>query len=154
MSSNIRIQRICGYCDKEFTAKTTVTQYCSDRCAKLAYKARKRSEKISASDEQTKQIRIQPIEVLKAKEYLTVRDVAELLGCSLRTVYRLIDNETIKSVNLAQRMTRVKKSELDLLLSPTNKPKPIKLEREPLEKGKQASTKKPIDQIFKQQTLF
>ena len=30
MSSNIRIQRIYQHCEKEFTAKTTVTKNCSD----------------------------------------------------------------------------------------------------------------------------
>ncbi len=28
MSSNIKLQRICQHCGNEFTAKTTVTQYC------------------------------------------------------------------------------------------------------------------------------
>ena len=44
MSSNIRIQRICQQCKNEFTAKTTVTKYCSDRCSKRAYKARQKAE--------------------------------------------------------------------------------------------------------------
>ncbi|MFA6334291.1 MAG: CHC2 zinc finger domain-containing protein [Bacteroidales bacterium] len=30
MGSNIRVQRICQYCGKEFTARTTVTKYCGD----------------------------------------------------------------------------------------------------------------------------
>ena len=45
MSSNIAIQRICQHCGKEFTARTTVTQYCSDDCAKRAYKARIKAAK-------------------------------------------------------------------------------------------------------------
>ena len=50
MSSNIRVQRICQFCGKEFTARTTVTKYCSDVCAKRAYKARKRTEKVEISN--------------------------------------------------------------------------------------------------------
>jgi len=117
MSSNIRIQRICQFCEKEFTARTTVTKYCSDICAKRAYKARKRTEKVEISNNETNLIKIQPIEELKAKEFLSVREVATLLGCSVRTAYRLIDNRTLKAVNLAERMTRVKRSELNKILS-------------------------------------
>jgi len=116
MSTNIRVQRICQHCSTEFTARTTVTRYCSDQCSKRAYKARKRKEKIQESNTQTHRIKSQPIEELKAKEFLSVRDVATLLGCSMRTAYRLIDNGTLKAVNLAKRMTRVKRSELDKVM--------------------------------------
>jgi len=57
MSSNIRINRICQQCGSEFEAKTTVTQFCSDRCAKHNYKARKRVEKVKASHDHTKVVR-------------------------------------------------------------------------------------------------
>lgn len=116
MSSKIKVQRICQHCGTEFTAKTTVTQYCGDTCAKRAYKARKRAEKVQKSNTETLQIKAKPIEEVKAKEYLSVRDVATLLGCSLRTAYRLIDNGTIKAVNLADRLTRVKRSDIDKLI--------------------------------------
>lgn len=41
MSSKIEVQRICQYCKKEFTARTTVTKYCSHKCNQRAYKAKK-----------------------------------------------------------------------------------------------------------------
>ncbi len=117
MSSNIKAQRICQYCGKEFTARTTVTKCCSDDCAKRAYKARIKAQKIEKSNNETYRIKTQPIEELNAKEFLSAREVSTLLGCSLRTTYRLIDNGTSKAVNLADRMTRVKRSEIDKLLS-------------------------------------
>ena len=116
MSSNIRVQRICQHCGEEFTAKTTVTKYCGDNCAKRAYKVRLKAEKIASSDKETTLIKIQPIEELKAKEFLTVKDVSKLLSCSTRTTYRLIEQGAINSINLGERMTRVKRSELDRLL--------------------------------------
>ncbi|MEP3209550.1 MAG: helix-turn-helix domain-containing protein [Maribacter sp.] len=116
MSSNIRIQRICMHCGEGFIAKTTVTKYCGDTCAKRAYKARKKAEKIESSNHETKLIISKPIEELKAKEFLSVRDVSILLGCSIRTTYRLINDGTIKATNLAERMTRVRRSELNKLL--------------------------------------
>ena len=117
MSSNIKIQRICQYCKQEFTAKTTVTKYCSLKCNQRAYKELKRSEKIKQSNTETVKVKKQPIEILKTKEFLTVREVAQLLNCSVRSAYYYIESGTIKAVNLGQRMTRVKRSEIDKLFN-------------------------------------
>ncbi len=115
MSSNIQVQRICQHCGKEFTARTTVTKYCSNRCNKAINKAKERAGKIEQSNKETHQIKTQPIEELKAKEFLTVREVALLLNCSVRSVYYYVETGTIKAVNLRQRVTRVKRSEIDKL---------------------------------------
>ena len=115
MSSNIKVQRICQHCGTEFTARTTVTKYCSHRCGSAANKALKRAEKVQKSNTETKQVKNKPIEELKAKEFLTVREVARLLNCSVRSAYYYIESGTIKAVNLGQRITRVKRSEIDKL---------------------------------------
>ena len=117
MSSNIEVQRICQHCGNEFTARTTVTQFCGLRCANRAYKLRQRAIKVEASNKETYLIKAKPIEILKAKEFLTVRDVAALLTCSTRTAYRLIQQGNIKAVNLAERKTLIKRSEIDKLFS-------------------------------------
>ena len=108
MSSNISIQRICKQCNTEFTAKTTVTQFCSTDCGKKAYKIKERNRKIEASNTQTVQTKIKSIEILNSKEFLTVSDVASLLNCSIRTVYYLIENGTVMSVNLLKRKTIIR----------------------------------------------
>ena len=128
MSSKIEIQRICQHCGKEFTARTTVTQYCGDTCSKRAYKARAKAEKIEASNKETERARNQPIEQLKAKEFLKVREVAKLLSCSVRSVYYHIESGNIKAVNLGQRITRVKRSEIDKLFE---QPQPVTPQPEP-----------------------
>jgi len=117
MSSNIQVKRICQHCGNEFTARTTVTQFCGDTCAKRAYKARVKVIKVEASNNETQRIKNQPIEVLKAKEFLTVREVANLLNCSVRSAYYYIESGNIKAVNLGQRITRVKRSEIDKLFN-------------------------------------
>lgn len=109
------IQRICKHCNEEFTAKTTVTQYCSLRCAQRAYKVRKREEKKERSEKETLSIRLKPTTGIETKEILSVSEGAMLLGCSKRTVYRLIANGSLKAFNLGQRMTRIKRSEIDKL---------------------------------------
>ena len=115
MSSNIKIQRICQDCGNEFTARTTSTMYCSHRCNSTAYKQKVKTGKIEQSNKETKRIKNQPIEELKAKEFLTVREVALLLNCSIRSAYYYIGSGTIKAMNLGQRITRVKRSEIDKL---------------------------------------
>lgn len=126
MSSNITVQRICQHCGNEFTAKTTVTRYCSHNCSRKAIKQRDRNNKIEASNKETLTLKTQSLEVVKTKEYLTVKDVAILLSCSVRSVYRYIDRGTIKGMNVGQRITRVKRAELDKLFEqpPTVTPEP------------------------------
>ena len=46
MSSNIRLEKMCHFCGVKYIAKTTVTQFCSDNCAKRAYKVRLREKKV------------------------------------------------------------------------------------------------------------
>lgn len=117
MSSNIRVTRICQYCGNEFEAKTTVTKTCSDHCAKRLYKRKQREMKVEASTKEVQAIRLRPIEEVKAKEFLTVKDVSKLLNCSVRTAYYLISKGEIKAVNIAQRKTLIKRSEIDKLFA-------------------------------------
>ena len=115
MSSNIELIRICIYCNNEFVAKTTSTKYCSHKCNQRHYKEREKQVKIKASNKETFKKMIFPLEQLKSKEYLTVKEVAKLLNCSIRTVYFQIDRGNIEAVNLGERMTRIKRSALDKL---------------------------------------
>lgn len=115
MSSNLHLQRICQHCGNEFTARTTVTQYCGDNCAKRAYKARQKAAKIETSNRQTLAVKQKPIIDIKAKEFLTIRDTATLLNCSRQTVYNLISKGTLKAVNLSERKTLIKRSGIDQL---------------------------------------
>lgn len=116
MSSNIKVQRICQHCGKEFTARTTVTKYCGDTCAKKAYKARKRAEKVKQSNTETTQIKNRPIEQLKAKEFLSINEVCQLIGVSRRTVYRLIEQGDLKKIKVRSR-TLIGRTELNRILT-------------------------------------
>ncbi len=117
MSSNIQVQRICQHCKKEFTARTTVTKFCGDDCAKRAYKDKVKTAKIEASNNETQHIRNKPIEEIKAKEFLTVRQVSKLIGCSRQNVYKLINTGKLRATNILQKKTLVKRSEIDKLFA-------------------------------------
>jgi len=131
MSSNIRVKRICEYCSNEFIAKTTSTRYCSSKCNKAYHRAKARVKKIEQSNTETKQVKHKPLHDIQAKEFLTVKEVSILLGCSVRSTYRLIENKTLKAVNLAERMTRINKSEVNRLLK-QQEPEPIANEPKPV----------------------
>lgn len=103
------------HCSEDFIARTTVTKYCSHKCSRAAYKANLRGHKVSKSDAETKALKVTPIEKVKSKEFLTVRDVATLMNCSIRTAYRLISNGTIHAINLSERKTTIRRSDLDKL---------------------------------------
>ena len=120
MSSNIKVQRVCQHCGNDFTARTTLTLYCSHKCNSAAYKAKQRASKVEASNAETLLIKTRPIEELKAKEFLTVKDVAALLSCSVRSVYYNIESGNLKAVNLGERITRVKRSDLNKLFEQNN----------------------------------
>jgi len=124
MSSNIKVKRVCLKCGEAFIARTTVTKYCSHRCSRAAYKAKLTGKKIEKSNAETSSFTVSSIERVKAKEFLTVKDVSALMNCSLRTTYRLILNGTIPSVNLSTRKITVRRSDLDKIFDNHISPSP------------------------------
>ncbi|WP_407406010.1 helix-turn-helix domain-containing protein [Chryseobacterium sp.] len=113
MNTNIRIEKQCEYCKSNFIAKTLVTRYCSHKCNQRYYKILKREEKINKALNKIADKKIQLIQELESKSFLTVKEVAQLLNCSNRSVYRYIDEGLIKATNLGQRLIRIKRTELD-----------------------------------------
>ena len=115
MSSNIQVQRICQHCSKEFTARTTITLYCSHRCNSAAYKQKVRAGKVGISNKETQRIKSQPIEELKAKAFLSIADTCKLIGISRRTVYRMIERGELITGKAGKR-TIIRRSDLEQLL--------------------------------------
>ncbi len=117
MSSNIKITRICQHCGQEFIARTTVTKYCGDYCAKRAYKMRLKKQKIVRSNLETNDQRsIQRAEPF-LQDYLTVQEVAVNLKCDQRTIYRMIYAGRLKAINLSVRKIRILKKNIDEIFS-------------------------------------
>ncbi|TYC18034.1 helix-turn-helix domain-containing protein [Bizionia gelidisalsuginis] len=119
MSSNISIEKVCQHCNFVFVAKTTKTKYCSLKCSSKAYKIRVREAKVGIAKKETeKKIEAQNGSVisLDSKVFLKVSEAAKLLSCSTRTIYRLIQEGTLCANNLGERITRIKRSELDKVL--------------------------------------
>ncbi len=113
MSSNMRINKTCQYCNKPFVARKTTSICCSDHCSKRAYKKRKRDEKIAKVVEAQNQ----PFNpVVQEKEFLSIKDVCMLLGASRWTIYRLIDKGELNVAKIGNR-TIVRRNEIDKLFN-------------------------------------
>lgn len=111
MSSNIRIEKTCMYCGEIFIAKTTVTKYCSDTCAKRAYKKRKRQEKLQTADASPAPV---PANGIQAKDFLSIQEACKLLGTSRWTIYRMIGRNQLNAAKIGRR-TIIKRSDIDKL---------------------------------------
>ena len=122
MSSNITVQRICIVCGEDFTARTTTTKFCSKKCSSRFYKSRDKNAKIEKSDNEVKAIKSKPMDDLKAKEFLTVRDIATLLGSSRMAVYKMVNSGRLQGFSLSERKTLIKRIDFDKLFE---QPKPI-----------------------------
>ena len=104
MSSNLYIPKTCQQCGNLFTARTTVTMYCGSNCAKKAYKARKRQQKIEESLNETREQhtasgkKTAATESLSKKDYLSITDASRLIGVSRWTIQRMIKRGQLKAV--------------------------------------------------------
>lgn len=117
MSSNIRVIRICKECNQEFVAKTTVTKYCSNKCRKKASKTKVRDYKVDVSNQELEAKTSAEIAKIKAKEYISVKEAAMLLGCSKVMIYKMINNDRLKATNLSERKTIIKMSDIKNLFN-------------------------------------
>lgn len=125
MGSNIYLQKICEQCGKEFTARTTVTRFCSHTCSSRAYKDRTRKDKVEKIKTDTIRIKTKEIGEIQTRDVLTVSEVAALVGCSRRTATDWPHQER-QECQLGQRLTRLRRSEVDSFLSAPGKTRPAR----------------------------
>lgn len=122
MSSNITIQRICIQCNQEFTAKTTVTKYCSLKCASKFNKQKVKNAKIEVSNKETQGIKNYSAENLKEREFLTVTQASKVIGCSRRNIYKMIKANKLFATNILEKKTIIKRTEIDKLFERIQNP--------------------------------
>lgn len=125
----MRIKKVCQHCKQTFIAQKTVTKFCSLSCARRNYKKRKREEKITRvilstneqlverytvmpSNEQTKPNRDRLI-----RDWINIRDLAELLGIGERTLYRVIKQKRFPKIKVGRRLLFNKQCVLDFFIS-------------------------------------
>ncbi|HVX51830.1 MAG TPA: helix-turn-helix domain-containing protein [Chitinophagaceae bacterium] len=128
MSSNIRVKKICQHCNKSFIAKTTVTKFCSDDCAKRNYKKRQKQQKITNTILDTNYQLIgryhdsAPVHRNTKKEklpqeYVSISSLSEILGIAERSLFRAIKAEGFPKLKIGRRLLFNKQQVVDYFIS-------------------------------------
>ena len=130
--ANFTILKQCEHCAEMFEAQKRTTRFCSHKCNSANYKLRKRQELKKEVETETKQklrpkVKAFDLAMIKEKEFLTVTEVSKLFGCSKKTVYRMIEANEINANNLSERLTRIRRKDIEQLFEPTNKEAPKEL---------------------------
>ena len=112
MSSNIKIERICEWCGNRFMAQTTVTRFCSKRCAEHSYKERMRQKKMALSNQETSQCN--PDRKSRDKDFLTPTETAQFLGVCRTYIYDSINRGKIKVTRIG-RKTLISKADIQAM---------------------------------------
>jgi len=114
----MKIIKTCEFCGNEFTARTTVTRYCSHKCNQRHYKQIKREEKISKVKEEKPSFNDSEnqsnYDELNIKQFLSIKEACLLIGVSERTLYRLMQTDKVKAAKIGRR-TIIKRTEIDKL---------------------------------------
>ena len=130
--ANFTILRQCEHCGNMFESQKRTTRFCSHKCNSANYKLRKRQEVKKMVEAETKQ-RLKPkvkafdLAMIKEKDFLTVVEVSKLFGCSKKTVYRMIDADELKANNLSERLTRIRRKDIERLFETSTKETPKEL---------------------------
>ena len=105
-TAKFKITRTCEVCGTPFFVKTLESRYCSRRCTDIAYKRRSK-EKIE--HERLKEI---AQKVPDIQNWISVHEAVAIFEISAKTIYRLIRDKKIDSINIGIRQTKVNRSEL------------------------------------------
>lgn len=107
MSSNIRIQRVCQYCRQIFTARTTMTRYCSHNCNSKAYKTQQKNIKIRTSNVESKETILKELNGANAigvfRIYFNMKELSVITNVS-GTLFRLIKHEGFPKIKIGRRL--------------------------------------------------
>jgi excisionase family DNA binding protein len=116
-ASTFKILKQCRHCGNMFEAQKVSTAYCSHRCNSAHYKLKKKVEKKDKIEAPIFRPRITALNIstIKEKDFLTVREVALLFGCSKQTIYSLINSGRLRATNLNIKKTLVRRSVIDKL---------------------------------------
>ena len=101
--------KICQYCGAVFKSGSSREKYCSSRCMKRAAKERERTERVMVQQKEVAEVRKKN---LVSQEYLSITDMATLIGVSRPTVYKMIADGRLEAVRFSNRIVRVKVSSI------------------------------------------
>jgi excisionase family DNA binding protein len=107
-----RINKQCLNCGEEFLPKTVASVYCSHICSKKAYKQKMKRLKNEA------EIKAMADKIPENRAFLSVPEAGMLFGIAKRTLYRLVEQGKIPSVNLGTRLVRIDRRVMEGIFGP------------------------------------
>jgi predicted DNA-binding transcriptional regulator AlpA len=123
MSSNIRINKVCEFCNAPFIAQQYKTRFCSHRCNQKSYKRKLRDQLRAAARENyiaqqkddllgdTKKVQ----SVTVQKLLITIDELSTVSGISSRTLFRLLKEQAFPKIKIGRRLLFDKHHVLDYL---------------------------------------
>lgn len=119
MSSHMHIERVCKFCNSKFIARTTKTQYCSNKCSSRAYKEAARREKLEIAEMEATYLGKIRTKVkfpdLEGKQLLTITEASAYLNITHVTLRRWIKEKRIQSSRIGKKHL-IKKQHLDTFI--------------------------------------
>lgn len=120
-----RVKRECLHCFVQFTPKTVTSVYCTEQCSKKAYQKRKSEENLELK-------RLELIAKIPAdKIFITVPEAILIFDISKRTLYRLIKQKKVPSINEGIRLIKIDRGALEEMFPISNKPIVEKIKANP-----------------------
>ncbi|KAF2334617.1 helix-turn-helix domain-containing protein [Flavobacterium nitrogenifigens] len=107
-----RIDKQCLVCGDGFLPKSVTSVYCSPKCSKRAYKFKMLQLKKEAV------INALADKIPKDRIFISVAEAGILFGVAKRTLYRLVGQGKIPSVNLGTRLLRIDRRVMQELYGP------------------------------------
>jgi|GEM_PF-56501 len=107
-----RTNKQCLNCGEEFLPKTVASVYCSHICSKKAYKQKIKQYKIEA------ETKVMADKIPENRAFLSVPEAGMLFGIAKKTLYRLVGQRKIPSVNLGTRLVRIDRRVMEEIFGP------------------------------------
>lgn len=105
--SNLKIPKLCEFCEKPFEAKTVATRFCSKYCSEKNIKKQKQLEKEDQAKQNLLEQSKSKIAEVQSRPFISVSEAKMLFGISKDTIHRLIKSGRVPAHNFGQRLTRV-----------------------------------------------
>jgi predicted DNA-binding transcriptional regulator AlpA len=107
-----RTNKQCLNCGEEFLPKTVTSVYCSHVCSKKAYKQKVKRLKI---EEELKALTDQ---IPENRIFISVPEAGMLFGLTNKSLYRLVGEGKIPSINLGSRLIRIDRGVMEDMFGP------------------------------------
>lgn len=107
-----RINKQCLNCGDDFLPKTVASVYCSHLCSKKAYKLKILRLKNEA------ELKALADKIPEDRAFISVPEAGMLFDVAKRTLYRLVGQRKIPSVNLGTRLVRIDRRVMEEMYGP------------------------------------